>query len=195
MQSGVQNGSHEMGTPVACLAHRIGLDYLLADHTIRKIVRLASRTIAHPCIGHAMASSTACAPSLSGCSLGCHSSEIRTGCANQRPSGSVRGATRNDCPYRARNRALSCADVLPGTATENMESLEALAENKSLSCEQKFQHAFSFVTQERLLTCQRASLKVSPPGPARNGLNGFASVNSGAPAADPADISGPSVRD
>jgi Stage II sporulation protein E (SpoIIE)/PAS fold len=27
--------------------------------------------------------------------------QIRTGCANQRPSGSVRGATRNGCPYRA----------------------------------------------------------------------------------------------
>ena len=49
---------------------------------------------AYPCIGYAMASSTACAPSLSGCSLRCHSSEIRTGCANQRPSGSVQGATK-----------------------------------------------------------------------------------------------------
>jgi hypothetical protein len=57
---------------------------------------------AHPCIGYAMASSTACAPSLSGCSLRRHPSKIRTGCANQRPSGSVRGATRNGCPYRAR---------------------------------------------------------------------------------------------
>jgi hypothetical protein len=26
---------------------------------------------------------------------------LRTGCANHRPSGSVRGATRNGCPYRA----------------------------------------------------------------------------------------------
>src|SRR5580700_3575891 len=56
----------------------------------------------HACPGYAMASSTACAPPLSGCSLRRHSSEIRTGCANQRPSGSVRGATRNGCPYRAR---------------------------------------------------------------------------------------------
>ena len=55
-----------------------------------------------PCPGYAMASSTACAPSLSGCSLRRHSSEIRTGCANQRPSESVRGATRNGCPYRDR---------------------------------------------------------------------------------------------
>src|SRR5580692_3413062 len=57
---------------------------------------------AHARPGYALASSTACAPSLSGCSLRRHSSEIRTGCANQRPSGSVRGATRNGCPYRAR---------------------------------------------------------------------------------------------
>src|SRR5260370_5826630 len=52
-----------------------------------------------------MASSTACAPSLSGCSLRRHSSEIRTGCANQRPSGSVRGAASNGCPYRDRQLA------------------------------------------------------------------------------------------
>jgi hypothetical protein len=32
--------------------------------------------------------------------LGRHSSEIRTGCANERPSGSVRGAPGNWCPYR-----------------------------------------------------------------------------------------------
>jgi hypothetical protein len=32
--------------------------------------------------------------------LGRYSSEIRTGCANQRPSGSVRGALSNECPYR-----------------------------------------------------------------------------------------------
>src|SRR5580704_18883076 len=51
---------------------------------------------AYPCIGYAMASSAACAPSLSGCSLRCHSSEIRTGCANQRPSGSVRGLCQED---------------------------------------------------------------------------------------------------
>jgi hypothetical protein len=33
---------------------------------------------------------------LSGCSLRRHSSEIRTGCANQRPSGSVRGLCQED---------------------------------------------------------------------------------------------------
>jgi hypothetical protein len=32
--------------------------------------------------------------------LGRYSSEIRTGCANKRPSGSVRGAVSNDRPYR-----------------------------------------------------------------------------------------------
>jgi hypothetical protein len=31
---------------------------------------------------------------------GRYSSEKRTGCANQRPSGSVRGAASNGCPYR-----------------------------------------------------------------------------------------------
>ena len=31
---------------------------------------------------------------------GRYSSEIRTGCANQRPSGSVRGAASDGCPYR-----------------------------------------------------------------------------------------------
>jgi hypothetical protein len=33
---------------------------------------------------------------------GRYSSEIRTGCANERPSGSVRGAPGNWCPYRDR---------------------------------------------------------------------------------------------
>src|SRR3984885_15844783 len=49
-----------------------------------------------------MASSTACVPSLSGCSLGCRPSETRTGWPNQRPSGSVRWATRSGYPCRAR---------------------------------------------------------------------------------------------
>ena len=48
----------------------------------------------HSRFGSAMAPSTACAPSLSGCTLRRHSSEIRTGCANQRPPGSVRGVPR-----------------------------------------------------------------------------------------------------
>src|SRR5215469_5812144 len=34
--------------------------------------------------------------------LGRYSSERRTGCANERPSGSVRGASGNRCPYRDR---------------------------------------------------------------------------------------------
>ena len=38
-------------------------------------------------------------------SLGRYSSEIRTGCANERPSGSVRGAISNDRPYRDRQPA------------------------------------------------------------------------------------------
>jgi hypothetical protein len=35
--------------------------------------------------------------------LGRYASEIRTGCANERPSGSVRGAPGNWCPYRDRH--------------------------------------------------------------------------------------------
>src|SRR5260370_10428471 len=42
-------------------------------------------------LGAALASSTGCAPSFPRCSLRRYSSEIRTGCANERPSGSVRG--------------------------------------------------------------------------------------------------------
>jgi hypothetical protein len=37
---------------------------------------------------------------------GRYSSEIRTGCANQRPSGSVRGALGNECPYRDQQAGL-----------------------------------------------------------------------------------------
>src|SRR5260370_25034348 len=71
---------------------------------------------AHPRVGSAMDSSTASAPSLSGRSLRRHSSEIRTGCANKRPSGSVRGATSNGCPYRDRQQPHSFrfADHLRG---------------------------------------------------------------------------------
>jgi hypothetical protein len=38
--------------------------------------------------------------------LGRYSSEIRTGCANERPSGSVRGAPGNWCPYRDRQLSI-----------------------------------------------------------------------------------------
>src|SRR5882672_2975662 len=62
---------------------------------------------AHSCFGSAMASSTANAPSLSRRSLCRQSSAIRTGCANKRPSGSVRGATSNGCPYRDRQTSTS----------------------------------------------------------------------------------------
>src|SRR5262244_3863126 len=47
-----------------------------------------------------MASATASAPSLSRSHLCRYSSEIRTGCANKRPSGSLRGVPRNWYPYR-----------------------------------------------------------------------------------------------
>src|SRR5882724_2702337 len=47
-----------------------------------------------------MAPSTACTPSLSRGSLRRQSSTIRTGCANERPSGSARGVPREWYPYR-----------------------------------------------------------------------------------------------
>ena len=49
-----------------------------------------------------VASRTPRAPSLSRGSLRRQSSEIRTGCANERPSGSVRGVPRKRYPYRDR---------------------------------------------------------------------------------------------
>src|SRR5712692_3443615 len=51
------------------------------------------------CAGSTMATSTARAPSLSRSSLRRQSSEIRTGCANERPSGSGEGVARNHDPY------------------------------------------------------------------------------------------------
>jgi len=42
---------------------------------------------------------TASAPSLSRCPFRRYSSEIRTGCANERPSGSVEGVVSNHDPY------------------------------------------------------------------------------------------------
>ena len=47
-------------------------------------------------LGEALASPTGCAPSFPRCSLCRYSSEIRTGCANERPSGSVRGLCQED---------------------------------------------------------------------------------------------------
>jgi hypothetical protein len=51
-------------------------------------------------LGNALAPSTACAPSLSRCPLRRYSSEIRTGCAKECPSGSVRGYHASGNPYR-----------------------------------------------------------------------------------------------
>src|SRR4029077_10798405 len=50
--------------------------------------------------GRPMVSSTASAPSLPRGSLCRQSSAIRTGCTNKRPSGSVRGVSRELYPYR-----------------------------------------------------------------------------------------------
>jgi len=45
--------------------------------------------------------------------LDCYSSAIRTGCANERPSGSVRWAPGNWCPYRDRQLTTSAIKVKP----------------------------------------------------------------------------------
>src|SRR4029077_4978059 len=42
---------------------------------------------------------------------GRYSSAIRTGCANERPSGSVRGAPGNWCPYRDRQPSSHARDA------------------------------------------------------------------------------------
>src|ERR1700756_1857668 len=54
---------------------------------------------AYSCLGSALASATEHASSLSGCTLCRHSSAIRTGCANERSSGSEEGVGRNHDPY------------------------------------------------------------------------------------------------
>src|SRR5215831_89356 len=54
----------------------------------------------HACVRGLLASATARAPSLSRGSLCRQSSAIRTGCATKRPSGSVRGVSREWYPYR-----------------------------------------------------------------------------------------------
>jgi hypothetical protein len=53
----------------------------------------------HPHLGFTLASSTEHASSLSGCTLCRYSSEIRTGCANERSSGSEEGVVSNHDPY------------------------------------------------------------------------------------------------
>ena len=67
--------------------------------------------------GSTVASQTKGAPSLPGGTLRRHTSEIRTGCANQRPSGSVRGVPGDWYPYRARQlhgeRAETYSEVMP----------------------------------------------------------------------------------
>jgi hypothetical protein len=54
---------------------------------------------AHSRLGRPMVSSTASAPSLPRDSLCRQSSAIRTGCANERPSGSEEGVASNRDPY------------------------------------------------------------------------------------------------
>src|SRR5262245_17306064 len=54
----------------------------------------------HASVRRSLASATARAPSLPRGSLCRQSSAIRTGCAKKRPSGSVRGVSREWYPYR-----------------------------------------------------------------------------------------------
>src|SRR5215468_9934999 len=63
---------------------------------------------AHPCLSRALASPTPRASSFSGCSLRRCTSAIRTGCANQRPSGSEEGVVSNHDPYSDRQPRGSC---------------------------------------------------------------------------------------
>src|SRR5262249_7262495 len=62
---------------------------------------------AHPRVSSAMASSTEYTPSVSRCALCRHLSAIRTGCANERPSGSVEGVMSNHDPYSDRQVRMS----------------------------------------------------------------------------------------
>jgi len=60
-------------------------------------------------------------------SLGRYSSEIRTGCANERPSGSVRGAPGDWCPYRDRQPSVLCGLVSPEQARTILVQASAFA--------------------------------------------------------------------
>jgi hypothetical protein len=56
--------------------------------------------------------------------LGRYSSEITTGCANERPSGSVRGALGNWCPYRDQQQFLIWAVRIFGNTADFMKTFE-----------------------------------------------------------------------
>src|SRR5215472_11252017 len=66
---------------------------------------------ARPCLSGALASPTPCAPSFSRCSLRRYPSAMRTGCANQRPSGSVEGVVSNHDPYSDRQLRICFASI------------------------------------------------------------------------------------
>ena len=69
-------------------------------HILRRRSQTASDLLdAYARLGRPMVSSTASAPSLSRGSLCRQSSAIRTGCANERPSGSEEGVASNHDPY------------------------------------------------------------------------------------------------
>ena len=65
--------------------------------------------------------------------LGRYSSEIRTGCANERPSGSVRGAPGNWCPYRDQQLAKAQHSRLQYAVTAVTDTAELQAENSRVS--------------------------------------------------------------
>jgi len=67
---------------------------------------------AHHRFGSTVASSTESAPSLSGRSLRRSSSEIGTGCANERPSGSEEGVASNRDPYSDHQLPFAKATIL-----------------------------------------------------------------------------------
>ena len=82
--------------------------------------------------GEALAPPTGCAPPFPRCSFCRYSSEIRTGCANKRPSGSVRGAPGNWCPYR--DRQSSWADAIISILQWELSLLRAPALDSRRHC-------------------------------------------------------------
>ena len=74
--------------------------------------RLLIKENTYPSCTYPTQSGSARVPRVGDCadkrSLGRYSSEIRTGCANERPSGSVRGAVSNARPYRDRIDLVVC---------------------------------------------------------------------------------------
>src|ERR1039458_269145 len=66
--------------------------------------------------------------------LGRYSSEIRTGCANERPSGSVRGAPGNWCPYRDRQQSATQTDKIWQKQYQTLSALHRTGTTRATNC-------------------------------------------------------------